>query len=95
MTPWKTFVDNLDKWSNLFANERIGGARMTRNSELLASFVAYCEKNPEQRFWQALRNWSGFAFVFVTNAPPVQYDGSWIWRKEEVRDTFYFEDKDK
>ena len=27
------------------------------NKETLQSFVAYCEANPEQRFWQALRNW--------------------------------------
>lgn len=26
--------------------------------ETLESFVKYCEENPEQRFWQALRNWS-------------------------------------
>lgn len=32
---------------------------MTRNSEKLASFVAYCESHPDERFWQALRNWSG------------------------------------
>jgi len=26
--------------------------------ETLESFVKYCEENPEQRFWQALRNWA-------------------------------------
>ena len=30
----------------------------TRNSEKLESFVAYCQSNPNQRFWQALRNWT-------------------------------------
>jgi hypothetical protein len=30
-----------------------------KNAELLASFTAYCAENPSQRFWQALRNWSG------------------------------------
>jgi len=24
----------------------------------LSSFVSYCEAHPEQRFWQALRNWA-------------------------------------
>lgn len=28
------------------------------NEETLKSFIAYCEANPEQRFWQALRNWA-------------------------------------
>lgn len=37
----------------------------SRNSKTLASFVGYCKANPGLRFWQALRNWSGFTFVFV------------------------------
>lgn len=37
----------------------------TRNSALLESFVEYCHAHPTERFWQALRNWSGWAFVYV------------------------------
>lgn len=37
----------------------------TRNSELLESFTAYCQKYPDLRFWQALRNWCGWNFVLV------------------------------
>lgn len=33
----------------------------------LKSFVAYCEAHPQLRFWQALRNWSGWNFVFVSD----------------------------
>lgn len=40
---------------------------MTRNSEALASFTQYCEDNPDQRFWQALRNWSDYAYVLGFN----------------------------
>ena len=36
----------------------------TRNSVTLASFVKYCENNPELRFWQALKNWSEYNFIF-------------------------------
>lgn len=36
----------------------------TRNSEALASFVAYCQAHPQERFWQALRNWSKWHFIF-------------------------------
>ena len=32
---------------------------VTRNSERLASLVAYCQAHPDELFWQALRNWSG------------------------------------
>ena len=41
----------------------------TRNSEVLASFVAYCAAHQSQRFWQALLNWSGLPFIFVSDAP--------------------------
>jgi hypothetical protein len=41
--------------------------RRTRNGRTLMSFVLYCISNPDQRFWQALRNWSGFNFIGVTN----------------------------
>lgn len=30
-----------------------------KNKKLLNSFVDYCLKHPNERFWQALRNWSG------------------------------------
>ena len=53
-----------------------------KNSELLQDFVRYCEQNPEQRFWQALRNWSGASIVSVTE----KIGG-------EPKDTYYFEGK--
>ena len=33
-------------------------------NEQLKSFIAYCEQHPEERFWQALRNWSGSDAVY-------------------------------
>jgi hypothetical protein len=54
-----------------------------RNAETLASFVAYCQANPEQRFWQALRNWARVGnFIFAS-------DGV------EMCDTFYWEGRDR
>lgn len=50
-----------------------------RNSEVLADFVAYCEAHPDDRFWQALRNWAGVGYVIVQGMPP--------------QDTFYWEGK--
>jgi len=55
-----------------------------KNSALLKSFTAYCEQYPEQRFWQALRNWSGRFFIYVKESPC--YCGG--------IDTFYLEDID-
>jgi len=42
-------------------------AKPTRNSKELADFVKFCEAHPEQRFWQALRNWTGYGFIVATN----------------------------
>jgi hypothetical protein len=36
-------------------------------NEQLKSFIKYCEKNSNERFWQALRNWSGNDFIYISN----------------------------
>jgi hypothetical protein len=38
-----------------------------KNAELLGGFTGYCLAHPDERFWQALRNWSG--------AIQIAYDG--------------------
>lgn len=58
----------------------------TRNGKTLASFVSYCIQNPSLRFWQALRNWSGYNFVITTDVPPYE-----ITEGSSIRDTFYLE----
>jgi hypothetical protein len=50
------------------------------NKKLLDSFIKYCEEHPEQRFWQALRNWSKFMFIYASNE---------ISGEGELIDTFY------
>jgi hypothetical protein len=62
---------------------------MNRNEEVLYDFKKYCEEHPEERFWQALRNWSNYEFIYVSNKP------SYAITCEEVQDTFFFEGKDK
>lgn len=56
----------------------------TRNSKKLESFVAYCKQNPNQRFFQALRNW-----IQIT------IDGKWNWLcvsdGKKTEDTFNWE----
>ena len=36
-----------------------------KSDKLLDSFIGYCHANPEQRFWQALRNWAKVSAIFV------------------------------
>lgn len=55
-----------------------------KSQQLLDSFVAYCKANPDQRFWQALRNWCGWSFVLVSNDRLCTEEAS-------VVDTFYWE----
>ena len=57
---------------------------MNKNKVVLNSFVKYCRKHPEMRFWQALRNWAGFCFVAVSKS-----------FFEDAVDSFYFKGKRK
>jgi hypothetical protein len=63
---------------------KISSGKPTRNSRVLASFVVYCQANPELRFWQALRNWSKYAFIYASNSTEAMHKGL-------VEDTFYWE----
>jgi hypothetical protein len=61
----------------------------SRNSELLDSFIAYCAEHPNERFWQALRNWSGWGCVLVSR------EWNTVWRSQMdgvAQDTFYWEE---
>lgn len=54
----------------------------TRNSKTLASFIAYCHEHPQERFWQALRNWADAGnWVVVSDDMDVLKHG---------RDTFFW-----
>ena len=55
-----------------------------KNHHILDSFIKYCDKNPEQRFWQALRNWSGFMYIWHSNG---------ICEDRKCKDTFYIAGK--
>lgn len=57
---------------------------MSKNKETLDSFVEYCHSNPELRFWQALRNWSGNMCVLVSDHYKAE-----IFTYDQGVDTFY------
>ena len=56
---------------------------LNRNKKVLNDFIKYCKANPELRFWQALRNWSGYPYIYVAKSP------------DDLTDTFYWEEKTK
>jgi hypothetical protein len=49
--------------------------KKTRNSEVLADFVKYCNEHPTDRFWQALRNWSGYGFIHADTEDTFYWKG--------------------
>lgn len=51
-----------------------------KNREVLMDFAKYCAEHPNERFWQALRNWSGYPTILVETI-----------LHANCRDTFYFE----
>jgi len=61
----------------------------SKNKKTLDSFVKYCEKNPELRFWQALRNWSGYSFIYAISNVTLPYG------TKQLIDTFYFKGRDQ
>ena len=68
-----------------------------KSKKTLDSFVKYCYENPNLRFWQALRNWSKFDFIY---GKTINHNDKLAWNKymdfvENTEDTFYFEGKDK
>lgn len=50
----------------------------SRNSATLASFALYCQENPNERFWQALRSWSDSAFILADQVDT-------FWREGRLR----------
>lgn len=62
----------------------------SKNQKLLESFSAYCKMYPEQRFWQALRNFAGVHAIGVTDMVPMPgQESKVIWD-----DTFYSDNQD-
>lgn len=59
-----------------------------RNNKILEDFIKYCKEHPQERFWQALRNWVGYNFIITTNSDRWMTDTFF-------QDTFYWEGKDK
>jgi len=54
-----------------------------KSAKLLGEFTGYCLAHPEERFWQALRNWTGMARILADEKSGPR----------GVLDTFYWEDR--
>jgi hypothetical protein len=56
-----------------------------KNIDTLSDFMLYCQKHPNERFWQALCNWCNCRRISIQS----------LANMNEDIDTFYFEGKDK
>jgi hypothetical protein len=63
----------------------------SKNGLLLQDFALYCLDHPEERFWQALRNWSRINFIIAADSIAWNCGEPEGWTNE--RDTFYWEGK--
>lgn len=58
-------------------------------------FVKYLEEHPDERFWQAVRNFSGMSYILACdrrgNFTDGMFDGEWI----DPVDTYYWEGKNE
>lgn len=52
----------------------------------IAAFAAYCRDHPSERFWQALRNWSGHNFILAASNREDRstYRDTFYWRTKEA-----------
>ena len=62
--------------------------KATRNGRTLFDFVCYCIQHPDERFWQALRNWSGYGFILVSTTAPYEINEGQL---HDLNDTFNWE----
>jgi hypothetical protein len=57
---------------------------IVRDEDTKRAFLKYVAEHPELRLWQAIRNFSGYGFIFASND---------ITARDRI-DTFYWEGKD-
>lgn len=57
-----------------------------RSQKTKEEFIKYLEEHPQERFWQAVRNFSEYAFIIASDIPP---------DSPNQADTFYWEEREQ
>jgi len=57
-----------------------------RSRKELSSFILYCQNHPEERFWQALQNWSGYSAIMAIDKVGGRGAGGIV---NQTHNTFY------
>jgi hypothetical protein len=58
----------------------------SKNGKMLTEFSKYCAEHEDERFWQALRNWSKNNYILTATGFHFN-EGEWLG----IKDTFYEE----
>lgn len=58
-----------------------------RSEKTKKLFVKYMQEHPEERFWQSIRNFSGYPFIVGSNVAPDD-----DIKLGDQEDTFYIEE---
>lgn len=62
---------------------------MDKNINQLNSFALYCGRHPEERFWQALRNWNQIENPRHNFILTAEIDSTLTEHWININDTFY------
>lgn len=57
-----------------------------RDEKTKEAFAKYIVEHPQERFWQAIRNFAGVGFVYISNE---------LMSEDGLKDTFYIESDEK
>jgi hypothetical protein len=66
---------------------------ITKNSVLAENFKMYCDLHPDERFYQALKNWSGAQFILTAQSVTIESGKKDVYN--DVEDTYNWEEKNK
>lgn len=55
-----------------------------RSEKTKQAFIKYMEEHPDERFWQSIRNFSGYSFIIASDILPTV--------PESQQDTFHWEE---
>jgi hypothetical protein len=61
---------------------------LSNNEKTLQDFTEFCRHHKELRFWQCLRDWSDYAFIYGSNIPIGEIDIP-IEPDNFITDTYY------
>lgn len=56
---------------------------MNKNKKLKDSLIKYFKDHPNERLWQAIRNWSGLYMIYGATGKPGSYaEDTFFWKKK-------------